>query len=59
MLLLESLSAGGVCPTGIWLSSNDNVDQEWTGLILGADEKQACMINYMFSGKKDFVAFNH
>lgn len=59
MLLLESLSAGGVCPTGIWLSSNDNVDQEWTGLILGADEKQAYMINYMFSGKKDFVAFNH
>ena len=40
ILLSESLSTGGGWSPGIRLSFTDNIDQEWTGLITGAERRK-------------------
>ena len=42
ILLSESLSTGGGWSPGIRLSFTDNIDQEWTGLITGAEREAWC-----------------
>ena len=50
MLLSASLSAGGDCPPEIRLSLIDSMDQEWTGLILGAEDETEIRIRITVNG---------